>query len=340
VTWLGSIGKDARFAAGLLRRKPFNCLIQVTNRCNLTCSFCEFWSNPAKKHEELSLGDFERLGDELASLGTFLISIEGGEPFVRSDILDVVRVLSRRHITSIFTSGWFTTAENARALWDAGLTHASVSIDFPEAERHDQKRGQPTTFERAWRAVDLLRDTAPRGGKQVNVMTVLMASNWRDVEALVQMTEARGVGHQFTLLSTDGTRRGNEKGDTPPPVGAAAHLESLWEKYPHIRFFRDYFERFDAYLTGGPMPTCRAGVQSFNIDHVGNVSACIERIGKPVGNVRDASLAELHRRLEAQADEVAGCQQCWTACRGFQQGMADGGSLSAWIDMTRRTRTT
>jgi MoaA/NifB/PqqE/SkfB family radical SAM enzyme len=339
VSLLRALAKDARFAAGLLRRKPFSCLIQVTNRCNLTCSFCEFWSNPAKPREELTLADFERIGEELAELGTFLISIEGGEPFVRGDLIDIVRTLSRRHITALFTSGWFVSEANARALWNAGLTHASVSIDFPDRERHDRKRGQEGVFERAWRAVDLLRDTAPRQGKQVNVMTVLMQSNWRDIEALLRMSAARSVGHQVTLLSTDGTRRGNQSGDAPPPVGAAAHFAALWESYPHLRFFREYFEHFDAFLTGGPMPTCRAGVQSLNIDHVGDVSACIERIDKPVGNVREAPVNELVARLASQSGEVAACQACWTACRGLQQGLADGGSLSTWIDMTRRTRT-
>ena len=116
---LVQLKKDARFAAGLARRQPFNCLIQITNRCNLTCSFCDFWPNPAPKHEELSVAELERLGDELHDLGTFLISIEGGEPFVRADIFDVVRVLSKHHITSIFTSGWFMTAEHARRAWDA-----------------------------------------------------------------------------------------------------------------------------------------------------------------------------------------------------------------------------
>jgi len=340
MSWASAMAKDARFAAGLLRKKPFSCLIQVTNRCNLTCSFCEFWSNPAKKQDELTLAEFTRIADELAEIGTFVVSVEGGEPFARSDLVEIVATLSRRHITSLFTSGWFLTDESARALWAAGLTHASVSVDFPDAARHDAKRGQPGVFDRAWRAVDTFRDTAPRGGKQVNVMTVVMESNWRDAEALVEMTQARGVGHQFTLLSTDGTRRGNEAGDTPPPIGASAHFDRLWQAYPHIRLFRDYFDRFDTFLSGGPMPTCRAGAQSLNIDHLGNVAACIERIGSPVGNVREAHLRELFRRLDLQGDEVARCQACWTACRGFQQAMADGGSAEAWIDMSRRTRTT
>ncbi|MBI3890780.1 MAG: hypothetical protein HY303_04545, partial [Candidatus Wallbacteria bacterium] len=37
--------RDLGFAAGLLLGRPFSCLLQVTNRCNMRCSFCDFWPN-------------------------------------------------------------------------------------------------------------------------------------------------------------------------------------------------------------------------------------------------------------------------------------------------------
>jgi MoaA/NifB/PqqE/SkfB family radical SAM enzyme len=333
------LARDVRFARGLVMKRPFDCLIQVTNRCNMKCSFCDFWPNPAPKGQELTVAEFAGLADQLAEMGTFLISIEGGEPFVRKDLVDIVRVFSERHLTLLFTAGWFVTEESARALWEAGLTHASVSIDFPDAARHDEKRAIPGATERAWRAVDIFRDSAPRGGKQVNVMSVLMASNWRDMEALFLQSREHGVGHQVTMLATGGTRRSSRGDDALPPIGVAAHMTALFDKYPHVRFFRDYFTRMDAFLSAGPMPTCHAGVQSFNIDHVGNVSACIERIDKPVGNVRDTSLAELHRRLGAEQPEIERCQQCWTACRGLVQSVGQRGSLRGWMDLGNRTRT-
>src|SRR5690348_2020757 len=46
---LSVIRKDASFALGLLRRRPFQVLVQVTNRCNMKCSFCDFWPNVAPK---------------------------------------------------------------------------------------------------------------------------------------------------------------------------------------------------------------------------------------------------------------------------------------------------
>jgi MoaA/NifB/PqqE/SkfB family radical SAM enzyme len=336
---LDVLTKDLRFATGVLTQKPFSCLIQVTNRCNLKCSFCDFWPNPAPLKDELTLADFERLASELSELGCFLVSLEGGEPFVRKDIVDIVRAFSKRHIAALFTSGWFVTEENARALWAAGLTHISVSIDFLSAAEHDGKRGLVGTTDRAWRAVDILRNTAPRGGSQVNVISVLMEANWRDMEALFQKSAVHGVGHQITLLSTEGTRRGKNDDRVPPP-GIAKHMTALFDRYQHVRFFREYFEHMDAFLAQQALPTCRAGVQGFNIDHVGNVAACIERIGAPVGNVKTESLLALHQRLTEATEqrEVSACQKCWTACRGFQQSMGKRGSVQTWSELIHRAR--
>jgi len=333
--------KDALFAASLLRRKPFSCLIQVTNRCNMECSFCDFWPNPAPPKKELQLDELQRIADELAELGCFVISIEGGEPLARPDIVDIIRILSKKHITALFTNGWFVTEDKAKAFWDAGLVHGNVSIDYPDKNRHDGKRRLAGATDKAWRAVDILRDTAPRGGKQVHVMTVLMEDNWRDLEPLLQQSAEHGVGHQLTLLSISGYRRGKDGPDKMPPLGVTEHVLALFDKYPHLRYFRDYFAKIDAFLSQGPMPTCSAGTTGFNIDHVGNVSPCIERIDESVGNVREASLVALYEKLKVKtkSPEIASCQQCWTACRGINQALGSGGSARSYFDLGVRMRT-
>jgi MoaA/NifB/PqqE/SkfB family radical SAM enzyme len=334
---LGTLIRDAEFTAGVLRKRPFNCLVQVTNRCNMKCSFCDFWPNGAPRGEELTVADYRRVADEMAALGCFLISVEGGEPFVRPDLVEIVHALSRRHLPVLFTNGWYVDAENAKALFDTGLAQASVSIDYPDARRHDAKRGLDGAFDRAWRALDHLLAAAP-SPRRVQVMTVLMEDNWRDLEPLLRLSAARGVGHQVTLVSTGGYRRGHGP-DHPPPPGVSAALLELWRRYPHLRFFREYFERMDDFLARGPMPTCTAGVQSFNIDHVGNVAPCIERIDQSFGNVKRESLAAIHARMAAAREPIERCQDCWTACRGVSQLLGGGGRPQALWDLATRMRT-
>jgi hypothetical protein len=101
--------------------------------------------------------------------------------------------------------------------------------------------------------------------------------------------------------------------------------------------FGDYLRRIPSFLEGGAMPACQAGVQGFNIDHVGNVAHCIEKIDRPFGSVREEPLAAIHARMAA-AQPARGCQECWTACRGFNQALANRGTLGAWRDLAGRMR--
>jgi MoaA/NifB/PqqE/SkfB family radical SAM enzyme len=335
MTWQ-EFQNDLGFAVTILRRRPFQCLLQVTNRCNLRCRFCGFWTHRVPPKEELTLDDFRRLAEELADLGHFLVSLEGGEPLFRSDLVDIVRIFSRRHLTVLYTNGWFVEGSTARELFHAGLTQVGVSIDYPEAARHDSERGLKGTFDRAWRAVDRLRQAAPYGGKQVHVMTVLMRDNRADLERLLSMSAAHGVGHCLTLLAPHGSRRKESAADWPsPPIGP--WLWRLWQRYPHLRLFREYLRGVDRFLTRRTILDCRAGIQSFNIDHVGNVSSCIEKIDLVAGNVRRERLAEIYRRLAARND-ARGCRDCWTLCRGFNQALGTGGTFLGWIDLIGRMR--
>ncbi len=326
--------RDARFAGTLLKKRPFQLLLQVTNRCNMTCDFCDFWPHGAK-HDELTFAEYERLEAELSAISCFMISIEGGEPFVRKDIIEIVRLFGRRHVPVLFTNGWFIDAAAAHALFDAGVAQVGVSIDYPDAARHDARRGIKCATERAWQAVEHLERAAPHPDRQIHVMTVLMRENQACLEPLLQQSAAAGVGHGITLIATGGYRRG--EGASRPDPGLGAQMSALWKRYPHLRTFRDYVAGIDPWLSGAPQSRCNAGTLSFNIDHTGGVASCIEHIDRPVGTVRDTPLRALLERLPA-FDDVSTCQDCWTACRGFAQLLGEDRGVRSFADLTMRMR--
>src|SRR5262249_5340061 len=59
--WRGS-----RLLAGFVRGRPIHCIVQVSNRCNLTCGFCSFWERPAHPQDEMTVEDFEVISAKLA----------------------------------------------------------------------------------------------------------------------------------------------------------------------------------------------------------------------------------------------------------------------------------
>jgi molybdenum cofactor biosynthesis enzyme MoaA len=211
---------EIRFAWGLAVRRPFQCLIQVTNRCNMKCGFCDFWPNGVPSDQELTLDDYERLSADLARIGTFLVSIEGGEPLVRRDVPDIVRAFARHHLPVLFTNGWYVDAPLARTLFDAGLWQVGVSIDFADPARHDIARRQPGAGAHAWQAVEHFKAAARVPAKQVHVMSIVMKENVAGLEALLQASAARGVGHWLTLISDKGHRRGPASTLPAPGTGA------------------------------------------------------------------------------------------------------------------------
>lgn len=80
------------------------CAVITTYRCNARCQMCNIWQNPTRKSEEFSPEILEKLPGGMKRL-----NITGGEPMLRDDILDIVRVLDKKTgRLEISTNGYFT----------------------------------------------------------------------------------------------------------------------------------------------------------------------------------------------------------------------------------------
>jgi len=85
-------------------------LFSVTNRCNLHCKGCYSWALQKTNGEELSTEELDRVFSEARELGILFFVLAGGEPFVRTDILDVTSRYPEI-IFLIFTNGLLINAE-------------------------------------------------------------------------------------------------------------------------------------------------------------------------------------------------------------------------------------
>jgi len=302
--------KKRRLLRAYLARRPVWCAWQVTYRCGFRCRICGYWKERHPPEEELSVDEFARGADNLARSGSMLINLAGGEPFLRQDLAAIVEVLARSHFPFVTTSGWKVSPRRARELWAAGLWGVSVSVDYPDAPRHDAQRGIPGAFDEAVRALQVFRDTRTAPHQRVNLMAVLTADNQDDVERVVDL--ARRLGVHFMIQPYGVLKTGDASHRPVPPVAARLlHLRRAYRGFLSNPYF---LSRFDAALDGG-VAGCRAGQATFNIDQRGYVAKCVEDRDHPVGSVVTTPMAELVPALRRRWRENT-CRACWYNCRG------------------------
>lgn len=116
-----------------------NLRISVTDRCNFRCRYCmpEEGLTWLSRAEILTYEEIARLARLFVRIGVEEIRLTGGEPTVRADLPDLIRML--RGIDGLkslsLTTNGFTLKEMCRDLVEAGLQRINVSLDTPVREK-------------------------------------------------------------------------------------------------------------------------------------------------------------------------------------------------------------
>ena len=116
-----------------------NLRLSVTDRCNLRCQYCmpeeEYTWLP--REDLLTFEEISTLVDVFTTLGVEKVRLTGGEPLLRRDVATLVRLLARnpRVQDLALTTNGVLLAEQAQALYDAGLHRITVSLDTLKPER-------------------------------------------------------------------------------------------------------------------------------------------------------------------------------------------------------------
>ncbi len=84
---------------------PFDCLFELTYRCNLNCIHC-YCKGLEGKEEELTTDEIKRILDEIHQAGCIWLVLTGGEPLIREDFLEIYSYAKKRgFIIILFTNG-------------------------------------------------------------------------------------------------------------------------------------------------------------------------------------------------------------------------------------------
>jgi MoaA/NifB/PqqE/SkfB family radical SAM enzyme len=296
---------------------PVDAVVAVTYRCDSRCNMCNIWQLPPG--DELEPAQYRKLPRTLRD-----INVTGGEPFLRDDLVDIIRVLNERcgRPRIVISTNGFERRRIAHAapeLLKIGRNVGiAVSLDGI-GEKHDEIRGIPGGFDKV---VETLKQLRTIGFRNVRVAFTAQRSNVKHLGAVYDLS--RQFGFQFTtsVAQNSDFYFSTDENQTVDPLDLSAELAYVMRKellsFSPKRWLRAYFYTgVLAYNSSKDrILPCRAGSDSFFMDPAGFVYPCLT-LNKAMGNVGTSSFDELWEGAEAEAARraVAVCRQpCWMIC--------------------------
>lgn len=174
-------------------RTPLSLHIDPTFRCNSRCIFCYDSSGGDQGLAELTLAEIAGILDECRDMDVVEVQIGGGEPFLRDDLLDIVRQAKKRDLrVFILSNGTLITEEKARrlaAITDRRYDNIQISLDGADPLIHDRQRGVPGNWQQALTGIRNLQ----KSGIQPVVNTVLTNINCDHIPAMIPFLIDQGV---------------------------------------------------------------------------------------------------------------------------------------------------
>lgn len=111
---------------------------EVTEMCNLDCEFCyNVWlEKETPAHRELSLCEIEKVLRNISEApGAMGVTVTGGEPLLRGDIPDIVRLCSKAGLkVALATNGTLLTRRVINELVGSGVQHFDIGFTNPSEE--------------------------------------------------------------------------------------------------------------------------------------------------------------------------------------------------------------
>ena len=113
----------------------------VTGKCNLDCRHC-YMEAPAGRYGQLPFEAMAGLVAQFERANVLEVSLTGGEPFLRRDLMDLIRLLAQKKIrlSQIFSNGMLITDRHLEEIHRIGF-RPGFQISLDGVGTHDRMRG-------------------------------------------------------------------------------------------------------------------------------------------------------------------------------------------------------
>jgi cyclic pyranopterin phosphate synthase len=108
--------------------------LSITDVCNFKCGYClpnGYQIDKSDNRKFLNLEEIKRLAKVFSKLGVSKIRLTGGEPTVRKDFFEIIKILKNDAGIKrvVITTNGYHLNEKAKMLVDSGINGINISID-------------------------------------------------------------------------------------------------------------------------------------------------------------------------------------------------------------------
>ncbi len=320
------------------RKTPFRITLMISEQCPLRCTTCRIWEIAEPRTP--SLEDLERfLG---RNPGFSWINLTGGEIFMRSDMADLFRVISRTQRRLEFLNfptsgqGGKRIAADVEAGLGSGLKRMMITVSFDGGrESHDRLRGSKGSFDRAAETFKDLKRMSLSSKGRLGVIPGLTLSAELIEKTRTPLEDAAldlgldGIHEIHVNVAHRSSHYYRNSSLGAPAKSVPGELFGRARTSRRNFSFIDLMEKVylgcaAEYLAThrSPLP-CKALSASVFVDAGLDVYPCTV-FNRRLGNLRDASfdLSRLRAGPEWKAalKEIVSnsCPGCWTPCEAYQ----------------------
>lgn len=290
--------------------KKLNGTVIVTYRCNARCNMCSRYKRPSSPDEEISLDTIRKLPP------MYFTNITGGEPFIRTDLKEIVRELYKKSDRIVIsTNGFFTDRiiDLCKEFPNVGIR---ISIEGLE-ETNNAIRGLDDGFNRGYTT---LKKLVEMHHPDVGFGMTVQDANAKDLVPLYKLSDELNM--EFATASLHNSfyfvESNNIIKDRPMVAKNFENLiNELLKSNSPKKWFRAYFNHgLINYIYGQKrLLPCDMAFDTFFIDPYGDVMPCNGTKEKEVmGNLNEQSWDEIWNSEQAEnvRKKVRSCNRnCW-----------------------------
>ncbi len=266
---------------------PLRVMFEITYECNFKCKYCYIRQSYKSRNKELTTEEIYSILRQLKKIGCYYLGFTGGEPFIRKDILDVLKYAKNLGFEIIiYTNGSLINKNTMEQLFFLRPNKIDITIPAMGREVFEKITGVKGSYNKVFNAVSLLH----KNKINLGFKTCLLKDNRNEIDEIQKFSKSLNVYYRLTgTLSAklDGSeepfRYGCEPSLTDNFISVDRHKQNnsceLINNFNKNRIFK-----------------CGAGVSQAAITPFGELKTCI-KIDCPKYKILDSSLKNCWENL-------------------------------------------